>query len=115
MDDSTWDKALQLLKAYSRVSQSAQRCIAALEILSDKVQDTINSLSSQGGGGVEPVLEELREMPTPASPHTSMMEDQQYSLNFSNFEFMEDMSWLSAPPTDFLFLNVDMGDTNNPL
>ncbi|KFG79883.1 putative C6 transcription factor [Metarhizium anisopliae] len=35
---ATWDKAMQLLKAYSQVGESARRCIAALEILSAKFQ-----------------------------------------------------------------------------
>uniref|UniRef100_A0A8H7K500 Uncharacterized protein n=1 Tax=Bionectria ochroleuca TaxID=29856 RepID=A0A8H7K500_BIOOC len=47
--DDAWERAIQMLQAYSRVSQSAQRCIAALEILLAKVQNSGLNRSSEGG------------------------------------------------------------------
>ncbi|KAH8678470.1 fungal-specific transcription factor domain-containing protein [Xylariales sp. PMI_506] len=37
--EASWNKAMKLLQAYCRVGDSAKRCIAALEILSAKIQE----------------------------------------------------------------------------
>jgi hypothetical protein len=34
----TWDQAIQLLRAYAKVGDSAERCITALDILLAKIQ-----------------------------------------------------------------------------
>lgn len=60
VDNDAWDRAIQLLKAYSRVSQSAQRYIAALEMLLTKVQSTSLKTSSEGAN---------REGLVPEEPH----------------------------------------------
>ncbi|CAH0037953.1 unnamed protein product [Clonostachys solani] len=36
--NSSWHRAIEILKAYAKVGESAERCIAALEILLEKIQ-----------------------------------------------------------------------------
>lgn len=43
-----WDRAIELLNAYSRVGQSAQRCVTALGILSTKIQGATLQSHHQG-------------------------------------------------------------------
>lgn len=38
LSTSVWIRAIQVLKAYSKVRESAERCVAALEILLAKIQ-----------------------------------------------------------------------------
>jgi hypothetical protein len=59
----SWDHAIELLKSFGRMGQSAQRCVAALEILSAKVSrklpvDTTDQLqpSQRQGASFEPGL-----------------------------------------------------------
>lgn len=104
--DDAWERAIQMLQAYSRVSQSAQRCIAALEILLAKVQNSGLNRSSEGGNMERRLpLDEVHrasvlDEPTPLGRG----EDVDASMDFGGLDFnIDDMFWLNAPLTDFLF------------
>lgn len=43
LSTSVWIRAIQVLKAYSKVGESAERCVAALEILLAKIQGQSHS------------------------------------------------------------------------
>lgn len=94
-----------MLQAYSRVSQSAQRCIAALEILLAKVQNIGLNRSSEGVNMETrlPLDEVHRTSVLDAPAIVSRGEDVDASVDFGGFDFnIDDMFWLNAPLTDFL-------------
>ncbi|CAG9961998.1 unnamed protein product [Clonostachys byssicola] len=104
--DDAWDRAMQMLQAYSRVSQSAQRCIAALEILLAKVRNAGLNRSSEGTTMERrlPLDEEVHRISVPdESAPLGRVDDVDASVDFGGFDFnIDDMFWLNAPLTDFL-------------
>ncbi|CAH0054585.1 unnamed protein product [Clonostachys solani] len=104
--DDAWDRAIQMLQAYSRVSQSAERCIAALEILLTKVQNAgLNRSSERGNMETRLPLDEVHRISVlDESTPLGGGEDVNASVDFGGFDFnIDDMFWLNAPLTDFLF------------
>jgi hypothetical protein len=93
----SWDHAIELLKSFGRMGQSAQRCVAALEILSAKVSrklpvDTTDQLqpSQRQGASFEPGLN---------GPQTDLNLDDFSGFDFSGIELdLSDMSWLNSMP-----------------
>lgn len=100
---SEWGKAIELLKAYAQVGEWAERCVAALEILSSKIhgqpshQDERATATSTPGQG---------------SPH---QHDASYFRNLENADMpppidlgdmdfdVGDMLWLNSSAADILF------------
>ncbi|CAH0018758.1 unnamed protein product [Clonostachys rhizophaga] len=104
--NDAWERAIQMLQAYSRVSQSAQRCIAALEILLAKVQNAGLNRSSEGVNmETRFPLDEMHRASVLDEPTIlGRGEDADALVDFGGFNFnIDDMFWLNAPLTDFLF------------
>ncbi|KAE9376680.1 hypothetical protein N431DRAFT_400970 [Stipitochalara longipes BDJ] len=93
----SWDHAIELLKSFGRMGQSAQRCVAALEILSTKISrkvsvDTTDQLqhSQRQTAPFDPVL---------SGPDTDLNLDEFSGFDFSGVELdLSDMSWLNSMP-----------------
>jgi hypothetical protein len=93
----SWDHAIELLKSFGRMGQSAQRCVAALEILSAKVSRKIPAETT----------DQMQHSQRQAAPFDSALSGPQTDLNldeFSGFDFsgvdldLSDMSWLNSMP-----------------
>lgn len=93
----SWDHAIELLKSFGRMGQSAQRCVAALEILSAKVSRRI------------PVdtADQMQDNQRQSAPFDSALSGPQTDITldeFSGFDFsgveldLSDMSWLNSMP-----------------
>jgi hypothetical protein len=93
----SWDHAIELLKSFGRMGQSAQRCVAALEILSAKVSrriplDTTDQIqhSQHQAAPFDPGLN---------GPQPDLNLDQFSGFDFSGIELdLSDMSWLNSMP-----------------
>jgi hypothetical protein len=95
----SWAHAIEILKAFQRLGQSAQRCVAALEILSKKVSvdahpalDVNQDLSS-----------EFQRAPIDLTSATTLpdlpFDEYQVGVDFSGITFdLNDMSWLTSLP-----------------
>jgi hypothetical protein len=94
----SWAHAIEILKAFRRLGQSAQRCVAALEILSAKVSvDTYPPDVNQDLGA------DFQRATTDMASATSLpdvpFDDYQVGLEFSGITFdLNDMSWLTSLP-----------------
>ena len=93
----SWDHAIELLKSFGRMGRSAQRCVAALEILSAKVSrktsvDTANQpqASQSQAASFDPAL---------SGPQNDLNLDEFSGFDFSGVELdLSDMSWLNSMP-----------------
>jgi hypothetical protein len=93
----SWDHAIELLKSFGRMGQSAQRCVAALEILSAKASrkisvDTTDQMqhSQREAAPFDPAL---------SGPQTDISLDDFSAFDFSGIELdLSDMSWLNSMP-----------------
>jgi hypothetical protein len=93
----SWDHAIELLKSFGRMGQSAQRCVAALEILSAKVSrkipvDTTDQMqySQHQAAPFDPAL---------SGPQTDLDLDEFSGCDFNGVELdLSDMSWLNSMP-----------------
>lgn len=113
---SSWDHALDILKRYQHYSISAQKCVAALEILRDKVPkqseylqqrqgETINhERSSNAQMGYSRTETPGAAIPQPGpSDGTTTGSNGAFGNFFEDFEFLmdpHDMSWLSSVPSN---------------
>src|ERR1700728_1559939 len=91
----SWAHAIEILKAFQRLGQSAQRCVAALEILSAKVSVDANPLDAN-----HDLNSESQRVTTDMTSATSLpdvpFDDYQVGLDFSGITFdLNDMSWLT--------------------
>jgi hypothetical protein len=90
---SSWDHAIELLKSFGRMGQSAQRCVAALEILSAKVSLKIP---------VDPTnqIQHSQRQPATFDPAlTDLNLDEFSSFDFNGVDLdLSDMSWLNSMP-----------------
>ena len=93
----SWDHAIELLKSFGRMGESAQRCVAALEILSAKVSRKIPA----------DIADQVQHSPRQAVPFDPALSGPQTDLTldeFSGFDFtdleldLSDMSWLNSMP-----------------
>jgi len=94
----SWTHAIEILKAFQRLGQSAQRCVAALEILSAKVSADAHSLDVN-----QDLNSEFQRATTDITSATSLpdvpFDDYQVGLDFSGITFdLNDMSWLTSLP-----------------
>ncbi|KAM3502648.1 hypothetical protein MY10362_004717 [Beauveria mimosiformis] len=103
---STWDQAMQLLKAYARVGESAERCVAALEILSAKFQSHASDRQPQHANDQvstterESVLDVAQPMHQEFPDIASLPND--FDLNAIDLD-ISDMIWLNATVGDIIF------------
>jgi len=93
----SWDHAIELLKSFGRMGESAQRCVAALEILSAKVSRKIPAdiadqvqYSQHQAAPFDPAL---------SGPQTDLNLDEFSGFDLSGLELdLSDMSWLNSMP-----------------
>ncbi|KAH6983975.1 C6 transcription factor [Ilyonectria destructans] len=104
-----WDRAIQLLKAYSKVGESAERCVAALEILSTKIQG--QSGSAQHGkdtaqsSSIDNILNPDSITCQSDEGLLSGFDDLTASLNMEGMDFNIDdnLLWLNSSVADIMF------------
>jgi hypothetical protein len=93
----SWDHAIELLKSFGRMGESAQRCVAALEILSAKISRKIPAdiadqvqHSQRQAAPFDPAL---------SGPQTDLNLDELSGFDFTGLELdLSDMSWLNSMP-----------------
>ncbi|KAM0420552.1 hypothetical protein ACHAPT_011721 [Fusarium lateritium] len=100
--NTAWNQAIQLLRAYSRVGESAERCVAALEILSAKIKG--QSRSEEEVDQVPP-LDEIRPVVfQDGAEGFRDLGDSSVALDFEGMDFdVNDMLWLNSSAADILF------------
>ncbi|CEI63362.1 unnamed protein product [Fusarium venenatum] len=101
--EPTWDQAIQLLKAYSKVGESAKRCVVALEILLSKIQGCrgLTRMPSEANA---------REPSEPMFPsggqNSNLLTNNSFGpimdLDVLNLE-IDDMLWLNTSAAEILF------------
>lgn len=102
-----WNSAIKLLGAYSQVGDSAKRCIAALSLLSAKIQDVVDH--TQGERNNMERQDENRDIHSGAtlSAGTGWMdsvEDTMLLPDFGDIDFdVDNSSWLIDAPFDRMF------------
>jgi hypothetical protein len=95
----SWAHAIEILKAFQRLGQSAQRCVAALEILSKKVSVDAYPIDVN-----QDLNSEFQRATTDMTSATTLTDvpfgnDYQVGLDFSGITFdLNDMSWLTSLP-----------------
>jgi hypothetical protein len=95
----SWAHAIEILKAFQRLGQSAQRCVAALEILSAKV-----SLGDGFPSEENPELEhDFQHSSTELTAATTVpdiaFDEYPAGIDFTGITFdLNDMSWLTSLP-----------------
>lgn len=94
----SWNHAIEILKAFQRLGQSAQRCVAALEILSKKV-----SIESNPADVNQDFNSDFQRATTDMTSATTLpdvpFDDYQVGLDFGEITFdLTDMSWLTSLP-----------------
>lgn len=98
-----WNQAIELLKAYARVGESAERCVAALEILASRIMDKSGVEEDLNG---QQSLEETQESIIVQNPAGELPGFRGPSINF-DFDGMDfdinDMFWLNSSAADILF------------
>lgn len=103
----SWDRAIELLRAYARVGQSAERCVAALSILSAKIQSTRLDDHDHARN-----FEHVHSSALPSgevSINTMTSQDVvddglDFPLELSDLNFnIDDMFWLNASAADIIF------------
>ena len=107
---AAWDKAIQLLKAYSQVGESAKRCVAALEILSAKFHHHVshNQVRQDGYASIWTNKAESNAPQESRGPYGEL-EDLSGDLDLSGVDLddfdlnFDDMMWLNTSAGDVLF------------
>ncbi|RKL21326.1 hypothetical protein BFJ70_g13485 [Fusarium oxysporum] len=98
-----WNQAIELLKAYARVGGSAERCVAALEILASRIMDKSRVEEDLNG---QQSLEETHQSIIVQNPAGELPGFRGPSINF-DFDGMDfdinDMFWLNSSAADILF------------
>ncbi|KAI9879911.1 MAG: hypothetical protein M1830_006578 [Pleopsidium flavum] len=94
---SSWAHALEILKCFAHFGSSAQRCVAALEILSEKV----SAEASSEEVSLNPSTSTWTTAPSTSAPGVP---DTSYNEFMSGFDSrgivfdLNDMSWLNSTP-----------------
>lgn len=102
-----WNSAIKLLGAYSQVGDSAKRCIAALSLLSAKIQDVVDH--TQGERNNMERQDENRDIQSGAtlsagSGWMDSVEDTMLLPDFGDIDFdVDNSSWLIDAPFDRMF------------
>ncbi len=94
----SWAHAIEILKSFARLGQSAQRCVAALEILSAKIPlDSSPPNTQQDGNSLNQSDETMANSSMPVKDLT--LDDLQTGVDFDDIVFdLNDMSWLTSLP-----------------
>lgn len=93
----SWAHAIDILKAFQRLGQSAQRCVAALEILSAKV--SVDTYPADVNQDLNTEFQRATTDMTSAMSEPVPFDDYQVGLDFSGITFnLNDMSWLTSLP-----------------
>jgi len=89
----SWDCALEILRKYQRYSTSARRCVAALEILYERVVSEGPPPADQGNQQTGTATDTSNDMPLGEGTNTNF---------FDGFDFpdFQDMSWLDSVPSN---------------
>ena len=95
----SWQHALECLKYFEGFGESAQRCVAALEILYAKVslsaEDSSNGSNDQVNVSNGDIAGDIQASSNMYNPYQNMHQD----LDFSGIIFdLHDMSWLNSAP-----------------
>ena len=89
----SWDRAIQVLKSFERLGHSAQRCVAALEILSAKVD--------LAGSNTNAAPQHQDRLESVTSPEFANLGEHMGDFDFRGIEVdLSDMSWLNILPGD---------------
>lgn len=102
-----WNSAIKLLGAYAQVGDSAKRCIAALNLLSAKIQDVVDH--TQGEGTNTEQQNEERDAYSVAAPSAGggwmdFIQDTTLLPDLEHIDFdVDDPSWLIDAPIDRMF------------
>ncbi|KAM3426555.1 hypothetical protein NHJ13734_009391 [Beauveria thailandica] len=103
---STWDQAMQLLKAYARVGESAERCVAALEILSAKFQSHASDRQPQHAKDQVSTTRRESALDVAQPMHQELPDiaafPTDFDLNAIDLD-ISDMMWLNATVGDIIF------------
>lgn len=98
--DVSWDRAIELLRAYSRVGPSAERCITALGLLAARIPaashaDVSRVVAEDDAYVVQP--EDVAETGATSqlASHTADFEHLDFNIN--------DMFWLNTSAADIIF------------
>ncbi|KIY01104.1 uncharacterized protein Z520_02656 [Fonsecaea multimorphosa CBS 102226] len=106
-ENVSWDKAIELLKAYARVGQSAERCNAALGILSAKIQAATQTAGTRGASYEVAVHEGSASAVATAGAELGqprLDEDLAFPVDFGDMDFnIDDMLWLNTSAAEIIF------------
>ncbi|KAM0549847.1 hypothetical protein ACHAPJ_009289 [Fusarium lateritium] len=100
-----WDRAIELLGAYARVGESAKRCMAALGLLSAKVQDATSRSRGHDNGTCAQIDERH------ADAAESLGQDSEWLNSIEHMELLPDLGHIDFDVDDSSWLigsNVDM-------
>lgn len=100
--DSFWDEAMRVFQALKNVSLSAQKCVAALHILSSTILQTKQREGGQISNNTQSMSASAVDQGQPLPQGFSWDMDQADFSNFSLEDFTfdtEDMSWLNYMTT----------------
>jgi hypothetical protein len=89
----SWNCALEILRKYQRYSTSARRCVAALEILYERVVSEGPPPTDQGSQPMGTAASAMNDMPLGEGMNTIFFD----GLDFPDFQ---DMSWLNSVPSN---------------
>lgn len=103
---ATWDRTIRLLQAYSRVAESAQRCLLAVQILSTKITSNISGphveQDMQNPNAVAGLAD--TSFATARAGDGFNYEELMTPIDLGSLDFdIDDMFWLDDPAGDFFF------------
>lgn len=102
-----WNSAIKLLGAYAQVGDSAKRCMAALSLLSAKIQDVVDH--TQGEGTNTEQQDEDRDVHSITALSAGggwmdFIQDTTLLPDLEDIDFnVDDPSWLIDAPIDRMF------------
>ncbi|KAJ6437464.1 sulfite oxidase [Purpureocillium lavendulum] len=104
----SWDQAIELLKAYSRVGKSAERCVAALGILSSKIPSTARFSLVHGESGPRQDDTDICGVGGMATNAIASQEcvvgSDVHLFDLGTIDFdIDDMFWLNTSAADIIF------------
>ncbi|KAK2684441.1 hypothetical protein QWA68_016479 [Fusarium oxysporum] len=97
-----WDQAIQLLRAYAKVGDSAKRCVAALEILLAKIQG-YHHISEHGKAHDDRALTRNAFIEQQNNAPLVAFDDITGQIDLDGMDFdIDDMLWLNTSAAEFL-------------
>lgn len=99
----SWERAIKLLRAYSRVGPSAERCVTALGLLAAKIQAVAQRDLPGAITEDEPCASEAEGAPLDEMANVSQLGDSMHSTDFGYLDFdINDMFWLNTSAADII-------------